>query len=109
MGYGVMTDTEKDIKIQQWKSFSLKLKDIIEELEGFSSELEEEFDEIDTDRIIGQPWLEVAQERIDAGEPEENVMLDYGYKRVKKFIPSPEIQKAAENFVEKIKDGSIKR
>ena len=58
---------------------------------------------------IGQPWLEVAQERIEAGEQEEKVLLDYGYKNVKKFVPSPEIQKAAEHFVDKLKDGNIKR
>ena len=30
-------------------------------------------------RLIGQSWLSVAQERIDAGEPEHRVMKDYGY------------------------------
>ena len=29
----------------------------------------------------GQHWLEVAQERIRAGEPEVEVMADYGYSR----------------------------
>lgn len=31
---------------------------------------------------IGQHWLEVALERINAGEPEQDVMLDYGYLNV---------------------------
>lgn len=30
-------------------------------------------------RIIGQSWLSVAKERIDAGESELMVMKDYGY------------------------------
>lgn len=32
-----------------------------------------------TDVRIGQHWLEVALERINAGEPEQEVMRDYGY------------------------------
>lgn len=32
-------------------------------------------------KILGQHWLEVAAERMLAGEPEERVMADYGYVR----------------------------
>ena len=33
-----------------------------------------------SNKIIGQHWLEVAYERIRAGEPEFDVMADYGYR-----------------------------
>ncbi len=32
-------------------------------------------------RAVGQHWLEVAAERMVAGEPEEDVMRDYGWVR----------------------------
>lgn len=32
-------------------------------------------------KLIGQHWLEVAYERICAGESEVEVMADYGYRR----------------------------
>jgi hypothetical protein len=34
-------------------------------------------------RAFGQHWLEVAAERMLAGEPEEDVMRDYGWERKK--------------------------
>jgi hypothetical protein len=34
-----------------------------------------------TERTVGQPWYEVAAERIRAGEDERAVMADYGYVR----------------------------
>ena len=30
-------------------------------------------------RIVGEPWIEVAASRMRAGEPEVDVMRDYGY------------------------------
>lgn len=32
-----------------------------------------------SEKLVGQHWLEVAAGRVRAGEPEEQVMQDYGY------------------------------
>lgn len=37
--------------------------------------------ELHRGRLVGAHWLWVAVERVAAGEPEEEVMQDYGYRK----------------------------